>query len=133
MQKILLDSDVIISFLRNKDFGIEVIKKVKDFEEIYISVATWAEIMVGVRKSKSPGKSKESFYRFLFDLYVTTLPIDIDIAELYSKWRVSLEKKGERLHDFDLLIAATAIGNGLTLATGNKKHFSRITDLKLYI
>ena len=37
--------------------------------------------------------------------------------------------RGQRVPDLDLLIAATATTHGLTVATLNMKHFSRIPDL----
>jgi predicted nucleic acid-binding protein len=35
------------------------------------------------------------------------------------------------LHTLDALIAATALEDGLTLATRNRKHFQMICELKL--
>jgi tRNA(fMet)-specific endonuclease VapC len=36
---------------------------------------------------------------------------------------------GEPLDDIDLLIAGTAIANGLVLVTHNRQHFDRISGL----
>jgi len=53
--------------------------------------------------------------------------------EIYARIRRLLEIKGRRLDDFDLLIGAAAVENGLTLVTDNAKHFSRFPDIKLYL
>ena len=37
------------------------------------------------------------------------------------------------LQTLDALIAATAFGEGLTLATKNRKHFQMISELKLEV
>jgi len=42
-----------------------------------------------------------------------------------------LEKLGTPLDDFDLILAACAIGYNMTLVTNNVKHFERIEGLKL--
>ena len=52
------------------------------------------------------------------------------IAE-FGRMKAELEIKGERLDDFDLLIAATASVNGFILVTRNTKHFKRIKGLKI--
>ena len=49
----------------------------------------------------------------------------------FGKIRAHLEEIGTILSDADIQIAATAIGYDLKLITGNLRHFSRITDLKL--
>ena len=41
--------------------------------------------------------------------------------------------RGHGLQTLDSLIAATALEEGLTLATKNRKHFQMIGDLKLEV
>ena len=62
---------------------------------------------------------------------VTVLPYDISIAKVFGKIRAHLEEIGTILPDADIQIAATAIGHNLELITGNLRHFSRISGLKL--
>jgi tRNA(fMet)-specific endonuclease VapC len=42
-----------------------------------------------------------------------------------------LRKKGQPIDDIDLLIAGTAMANGLVVITQNRKHFDRITELEV--
>ena len=49
----------------------------------------------------------------------------------FGELKAGLEKTGKRVDDADVLIAATAICNNATLATGNLKHFSRFEGLKV--
>ena len=48
-----------------------------------------------------------------------------------GRGRAGMFGKGIRIEDMDLLIAATAIYNDMTLVTNNTKHFEHIPDLKL--
>jgi tRNA(fMet)-specific endonuclease VapC len=64
---------------------------------------------------------------------LTIVPLDRTAAEKYGSLRADLQKKGDILHDMDLLIAACALTNGMTLVTGNEKHFSRIRELPLWV
>ena len=41
--------------------------------------------------------------------------------------------KSDGLHTLDALIAATALEDGLTLATKNRRHFQMIGDLSLEV
>ena len=51
------------------------------------------------------------------------------------RWRTrtyaDLHRRGKLIGDADILIAATAIENNLTLVSNNQTHFSRITGLEL--
>jgi tRNA(fMet)-specific endonuclease VapC len=45
--------------------------------------------------------------------------------------KAQLEAEGTRLDDFDLAIAACALGHGLTLVTNSIAHFARVPGLRL--
>ena len=97
-----------------------------------MSIASWIEIMYGIKKSKIAGqKQLGEFQQFLESRQINILPLEEIIADEFISLKLDLEKKGERLADFDLFIAATAVAHDLTLVTGNKKHFSRVPGLKL--
>jgi predicted nucleic acid-binding protein len=50
----------------------------------------------------------------------------------FARTRAGLRARGILIPDLDLLIAATALEHDLTLLTRNRRHFDRITGLKLY-
>jgi len=126
---VLIDSDIIIDFLNNQKPAINLINNSKN-QKLFLSVISWAEIVYGFKKNKLFDK-KEIFQDLLKDYRISTLLIDEMIAEGYINIKIDLENKRIPLDDFDLLIAATAIANNLTLITRNKKHFKRIKDLVL--
>ncbi|MBI4066501.1 type II toxin-antitoxin system VapC family toxin [Candidatus Gottesmanbacteria bacterium] len=59
------------------------------------------------------------------------LPITEAIVKRFIAIKLQTETKGEKLADFDLLIAATALEHNLALVTKNTKHFQRIKGLLL--
>lgn len=121
----LFDSDIIIFHLKdNYTLPITLVTPPA------ISVITYAELLYGLKKSKNP-KQRERFDSMLRDLQMVILPVTPAIIERFIAIKVPLESKGEKLEDFDLLIAATALEHNLTLITGNKKHFSRVPGLSL--
>ena len=67
--------------------------------------------------------------RLLIDYY-TIVGID-DIPEFFSSEKYRLEKLGNIIEDFDLMIGTTGVVGDLTVVTHNIKHFSRIEGIKL--
>lgn len=62
---------------------------------------------------------------------IAVLPFDERAAETYGALRADLERAGRRLDEPDLRIASIAICRGLTLVTGNVRHFGRVPGLEL--
>jgi len=127
---ILVDSDVVIDFLKGEKKAVAFFEKTIFKKNIFISVISWAEIIYGFRKIKAINKEK-LFEDFLEENEIKIIPIDKNVAEKYLKIKIILEKKNIPLADFDLLIAATALFYNLSLATRNRKHFKRVKDLVL--
>lgn len=130
--QILIDSDVIIDFLKGHKRGIAFMDRLLK-EKLLISIVTWMEVIYGTKRSSIPGKRREEFEDFLTTLSIQVIPIDKPVADAFIELKFSLEKVKQNLPDFDLLIAATALVHDLSLATRNVKHFSRIRKLKLVI
>ena len=59
------------------------------------------------------------------------LPFDAAAARRYGELRADLERKGTPLGEADLRIGAIALSRGLTVVTGNVRHFQRIPDLSV--
>lgn len=61
----------------------------------------------------------------------TVLPLTEQSATSSGDIYAQLRTAGTPVADIDLLIAGTAIANGLILVTRNVKHFSRIPQLQI--
>lgn len=123
----LLDSNICIHFFRGK---YEMIDKLNDvgIENCAISEITLAELVFGAEKSDNPKKNLKLIEKFISNL--TILPI-FDAIPYYAKEKVRLQKKGNMISDFDLLIGCTSIGNNLIMVTENVKEFERIDKIKI--
>lgn len=125
--KYLIDTDVIINYLRAK------LKLKKDFleEGAGISIITLGELIYGAYKSSLPQHSLEVALGFIKESNLQIVDLNQEVIFNFGTLKAELEESGERLEDFDLLIASTAKVNGLVLVTRNLNHFRRIRGLKL--
>lgn len=124
MRKGLVDTDIIIDYLRGIDKARILIDESISHTEIYISIITKMELLAGCRN-----KREIKIVEDLFDRFITIYPDEISIKTAYSlfkKYRLS-----HGIGIFDSLIAATAIHNEIHLLTKNSKHFSMIKTLTL--
>lgn len=96
-----------------------------------VSSVTYGELEYGACRSGNYQREKVKIGRF-FDIVATQETLTREIWEIYGAARTKLEQAGERLADFDLLIASTAVVTKRVLVTRNVKHFSRFPGLKIY-
>lgn len=127
--KLLLDTNICIHIIKKKPPS--VLAKFNEYQtgEIAISTITIAELEYGVQKSTNPSGNAKALEKFLLPLEI--IDFDRAAANAYGEIRANLEKQGTPIGGMDMLIAAVAIANELTLVTNNLKEFSRITDLKV--
>src|SRR5437870_2940634 len=124
--KYLLDTNIIIDHLRNK--RLISVEKDADFA---ISLITYGELMVGVYKSSSREKSLLGIEKTISLLSIEIISLNQKIMEEFASIKLEFNKKGVKLEDFDILIAATAKVYDIPLLTHNKKHFARIKGVQL--
>lgn len=122
----LLDTTVCIALIRGVKSVVDKILEVGE-DNCMVSEMTIAELFYGAIKSKRQSHLKDvQFIQESFEI----IPIYSSL-KTYGEIKCSLESKGTRVDEFDLLIAATALHNSLTLVSHNTKHFGRISKLKL--
>ena len=124
----LIDTEIIIFALR-KDKSVLI-----KFEEnknipISISMITYAELIFGAKRSQNEQQNMIKV-RHISELYPIE-DLNEGVMEVFADIKAKMFNNGIRIEDMDLLIAATAIYNDLTLVTNNVKHFEKIPYLKL--
>jgi len=124
----LIDTDIMVHSLRGNSKVTERIAQTANVPKA-ISIVTYGELLYGAKRSAQKEKNTAVVYRL-----AEILPIhgvSRATMETFTELKIALEKKGQRIEDFDLLIAATAVSRNYTLVTGNAKHFRRIPGLQL--
>lgn len=98
-------------------------------DDVATTWVTAAELHYGAAKSIAPEKNRRLVESFLGTLPV--LGLDEASAQLFGEIKAFLERRGQRLADADLFIAAIATANQALLITGNKRHYERIPGIQL--
>jgi len=125
----MLDTNICIYIIKKKPVKVLETLKRLDIGDVYISAITLAELEYGVEKSQQRERNKIALTSFLAPLEI--LPFSASAAVTYGEIRAALEKKGQIIGAYDLLIAAHALSKNLILVTNNTSEFSRITGLSL--
>jgi tRNA(fMet)-specific endonuclease VapC len=96
----------------------------------FTTTITVAEVYYGVMKASNRKRLLELFESVLLPR-ATILPFDFPAAKKYGEIRSLLEKNGTPLAHADLQIASITLTMGMTLVTGNLKHFRRVPQLAI--
>jgi predicted nucleic acid-binding protein len=54
-----------------------------------------------------------------------------EVSEAFSAIKAGLERRGERIEDFDAAVAAHALVEEAVLVTANRKHLARVQGLEI--
>jgi len=127
MKRYLLDTNICVFLLRGK-YGVNERIDGVGMRNCFISEVTVAELEYGVECSSNRQRNAIILEQFLSD--ITVIPF-CDAIKRYAKEKFLLKSKGTPVDDFDLLIASTALANGMVMVTDNTKHFSHIDGLTL--
>ena len=121
----LFDTDILIWIQRG---NVKAARLVDRTDERLISVQTFMELLQAARDKRQHAIIK----RYLTDLSFSVLPLTENIGH---RALVYVEEYGlsSGMRAGDAIVAATATENGLTLATGNARHFRTVKGLALKI
>lgn len=125
-QRILVDTSIIIDFLRKKKKDKSFLWKIKENSTCFISSITLFELISGAKNEKHFEDIK------IISNRIESIPLDDEIAEESALIYRSLKEKNQLIEFRDIFIAATAKYNDLCIATLNTKHFERIEGLTLF-
>ncbi|WP_294431327.1 PIN domain-containing protein [uncultured Treponema sp.] len=124
----LIDTNILIYRLKNMGNVNGNFLKYQN-EPMSVSVVSYGELVYGAEKSKSVEKNLKTVSE-IKDIFPIT-DITTNVMDVFGKIKAHVQKIGKTTDDMDLLIAATAIANDMTLVTHNTKHFENIPNLKL--
>lgn len=127
MLRYLLDTNLCIRVLRDRPpaarerFNLEA-------DSLCISTIVLTELLHGAAKSSRPEHNRREVERFAARLDV--LAFDEAAADHAADIRAALERRGQPIGGYDLLIAGHARSRGLTVVTGNLAEFERVDGLR---
>jgi tRNA(fMet)-specific endonuclease VapC len=125
MKKYLLDTNICIFYIKGQ---YELNKKIAEVgeENCFISEMTVAELKYGVENSKTIETMRKIVEAFIQNFAVIPIYNSLDI---YAKEKTKLRRQGLLIDDFDILIGATSIANGLIMVTNNVAHLNRLDNI----
>ena len=119
----IIDTDVCIDFLKNREFAVELFEKISEKDQYFISILTYYELL----KASYSKKQHQSVEVFASSIEI--LNLDRKIIKMGAEFYINYRKRGITLCDIDCLIMATAKENNLKIITRNVRHYPEINLL----
>ncbi len=124
----LLDTDWAIDYLNRIPRTVRRVDALRS-EGIAISIVSIAELYEGALNSNDPERDEKLLVDFLRQH--PTVHLDVATCRILGVERARLRAMGTPIQDLDLLIGATALRHNLTLLSNNRRHFQRLSDLRI--
>lgn len=128
MPSFLLDTNYCIHFIRGRAWARLALARVQVMD-VAISAVTVGELHEGAHRSDFPAKEMAKTEAFLKPFEI--IPLGREEAMAWGLLEARLRMDGNPIEAEDSMIAATAHKHGLTLVTGNLKHFARVKGLRV--
>jgi predicted nucleic acid-binding protein len=127
----LIDTDWVIEFLVGRPDAGRLFSQLLPAGAA-ISIITYMETVEGIRGSRDPVTSWIAF-RGLMQA-IDLLGMTEAVAERAADIRLNLRQQKRQVHEraLDIIVAATALEHGLTLITGNTRHYQDIPGLVIF-
>lgn len=127
MLRYLLDTNLCIRALRDRSPSLRD-RFNREAEGLSISTIVLTELLHGAAKSARPDANRREVENFAARLEV--LPYDAAAAHHAADIRAALERRGQSIGGYDVLIAGHARSRGLVVVTGNRGEFDRVEGLR---
>lgn len=122
--KFIIDSDVIIWFLRGRKDTVELLEKLEKSGVPACSPISIVEVQLGIKKEE---EAKTSIFLNFLEVY----PIEREIGNKAGEYLRKYKEKRITLEIPDTIIGATCILHDLILVTYNPKHYP-FKNLQIY-
>ena len=124
----LLDTDHCVFLMRRVE---SVCQHFEEFaaQEASVSIITVGELLFGAYSSARLEENLAETNRLLDSLPV--LDLTRPVMDRFAQIKVDLFRRGLKLEDPDILIAATVLEHDLVLVTHNIAHYERVSGLRI--
>jgi tRNA(fMet)-specific endonuclease VapC len=124
----MLDTNLCVRVLRDRPAALRD-KFNAEASSLSISSVVLYELLYGAAKSVRPTENRQQVEAFSERLEV--LDFDADAALHAGEIRADLERAGNTIGAYDLLIAGHARSRGLIVVTNNTREFKRVDGLRI--
>lgn len=125
----LLDTNACIRYLNSSHSKVTQRLSATNPTDVRLCSVVKMELYRGAYKSQRQAGNLATLQHFFNKFAV--LPFDDVAAEIAGREAARLELLGTSIGSYDLLIAATALANNLTVVTHNTREFSRVIGLQI--
>ena len=101
-------------------------------DEVLLPQPVLAEIAYGIARLPRSRRQRglAEIFRSIFR-EIARCPWTDEVSARFGEIKTALERRGERIEDFDVAIAAHALAHGAVLVTANRTHMARIPGLEI--
>lgn len=124
--RFMLDTNLCIRALRDKPPSLKL-RFNDEADRLAISTIVLMELLHGAAKSARPADNRQAVEDFASRLEVVSF--DEHAAAHAGEIKAELEREGEVIGSYDLLIAGHARSKGLAMVSGNLREFERVRGL----
>ena len=125
----VLDTHAVSALMKGDDVVAHRLQQVGR-AEVAVPQPVLAEIEYGIRRlPKSKRRDALSERLELIQVELRRSPWTDDVSARFGDVKAALERRGERIEDFDAAIAAHALAESAILVTANFAHMTRVDGL----
>jgi tRNA(fMet)-specific endonuclease VapC len=129
--KYVLDTNAVSALMRGEPRVIERLKAVAR-PEVGMPHPVVAEITYGLQRLPRSKRKDALVSRFAaIKDEIQRLNWSDEVSEAFGAIKAALERRGERVEDFDAAVAAHALVEDAVLVTANVKHMTRVQGLEI--
>ncbi|HXW85141.1 MAG TPA: PIN domain-containing protein [Candidatus Binataceae bacterium] len=127
----LIDSSVLIAAERG-DLDLDSWLKDHPDDQLAIAAITASELLQGLHRARTD-QQRARRGRFVAEVLerFPTVPFDLAVARVHAVLVAETDRRGRQVGAHDALIAATALANGMQVATRDLRSFPRIPGLSV--
>ncbi len=130
---VLIDSSILIAHERGT-LDLQGHLDSRGDEDFFLSVVTASELLHGVHRAQDrTRRARRSAFAEAVLADFPILGIDLLTARTHASLWADLAARGELIGAHDLWLAATCVGRGLSLVTGNPREFERVPGLSVAV
>jgi len=126
---LLIDTDLLVDLERGAPTS--ATERLLGDEDRSISVITVSELLHGAHRAQGAVRARRRAFVEHILAGFQAIPITEPVARVHADIWSDLAVRGQQIGAHELWIAATALANGLGVATRNSGHFDRIAGLRV--